>query len=85
MQLYNARAAVLLPGEEALWSSASLDEMSEEEDAIMDGNPVWVVRPPARSAELSTLCSVLQQRLNKDLKYFATHRQRVTSLLANGH
>lgn len=85
MQLYNARARVLQPGEEALWGTATVDLMSEEEDTIVDERPVWVVQPPPRSAELSELCSVLQQRLDKDEKYVATHRQRLTSLQANGH
>lgn len=85
MQLYNARAGVLQTGEEALWGTATVDLMSEEEDSILDGRPVWVVRPPPRSAELSTLCGVLQQRLDIDQKYVVTHRQRLDSLEAIGH
>ncbi|XP_075893681.1 uncharacterized protein C14orf93-like [Nelusetta ayraudi] len=84
-RLYNARAGVLQTGEEALWGTATVDLMSEEEDSIVDGRPVWVVRPPPRSAELSTLCGVLQQRLDTDQKYVLTHRQRLASLEAIDH
>lgn len=77
MQLYNARAGVL--------QTATVDLMSKEEDSILDGRPMWIVRPPPRSAELSTLCGVLQQRLDIDQKYVVTHRQRLDSLEAIGH
>ncbi|XP_054618727.1 uncharacterized protein LOC129172720 isoform X2 [Dunckerocampus dactyliophorus] len=77
-RLYNARSSVVRGAEKALWKSAHMELMSEEEDAILDGKPVWVVRPPPRSRELTALCGVLQQRLEADKKYAASHHQRVT-------
>ncbi|XP_075891829.1 uncharacterized protein C14orf93-like [Nelusetta ayraudi] len=84
-RLYNARAGVFQTGKEALWGTATVDLVSEEDDSILDGRPVWVVRLPPRSAELLTLCGVLLQRLDTDQKYVVTHRQRLASLEAKGH
>ena len=51
------------PAEQSLWSTASPELMSDEEDGFRDGHPVWIVRPPAaRSLELSALCQELQRR-----------------------
>ncbi|KAG2464769.1 CREB5 protein, partial [Polypterus senegalus] len=44
----------------------------------VDGRPVWVVRtPPHRNPQLSELCQQLQSRLEADMRYALTHRQRV--------
>lgn len=41
-----------------------------DEDAIVDGRPVWMLRsPPNRTTELSALCQVLQTRLEADPRY----------------
>lgn len=63
-QLFDARKSVLRPDEESLWNSTAAPElMSDEEDDVIDGQPVWVVKTPAeRSPALSTLCQELQER-----------------------
>ena len=51
------------PHEESLWKDATPELMSEEEDDVRDGSPMWIVSPPVgRSSSLSTLCQELQQR-----------------------
>ena len=52
------------PEEQSLWNSSAVPElMSEEEDGFRNGEPVWIVTPPAgRSPALSLLCKQLQER-----------------------
>ncbi|KAJ8408488.1 hypothetical protein AAFF_G00259020 [Aldrovandia affinis] len=77
-RLIKSRANVLQTEEErAIWTTVTVDMVSDEEDAILDGKPVWIVRPPERSTELSELCGVLQKRLDANQKYVLTHHARV--------
>ncbi|KAM9436027.1 uncharacterized protein C14orf93 homolog [Clarias gariepinus] len=78
-RLLESRSRVIqTDAERTLWQTAILDLMSDEEDAIVDGRPVWVVRsPPHRNPQLSELCKQLQSRLEADMRYALTHRQRV--------
>lgn len=78
VQLHKARSGVVHPNKDAVWKMATMDLVSDEEDAILDGRPVWVVRPPSRSTEISALCAVLQKRLEGDKKYVAGHHRRVS-------
>ena len=77
VQLNKARGAVVREDEGVIWKTATLDLMSDEEDAIFDGKAVWVVHPPTRTTELSALCSVLQKRLDMEAKH-QTSRRRVS-------
>ncbi|KAL1279294.1 hypothetical protein QQF64_025967 [Cirrhinus molitorella] len=64
--------------ERELWQTAVVELMSDKEDAIINGRPVWVVRsPPHRNPQLSDLCQQLQRRLEADMQYTCTHHQRL--------
>ncbi|KAM6963531.1 uncharacterized protein C14orf93-like [Tautogolabrus adspersus] len=77
-RLLEARRAVLAEDEMDAWSGVTIDMMSEEEDGTADGEVGWIVKPPSfRSKELSELCAVLQERLEGDPKYVATHHKRL--------
>ncbi|XP_060884777.1 uncharacterized protein C14orf93-like [Labrus mixtus] len=77
-RLLEARRAVLAKDEMDAWSGVTIDMMSDEEDGMADGEVGWIVRPPSfRSRELSELCAVLQERLERDPKYVATHHKRL--------
>ncbi len=58
LQLLESRSRVIkTDAERELWQTATLELMSDEEDAIVDERPVWVVRsPPHRNQQLSDLC-----------------------------
>lgn len=43
-----------------------VDLMTKEEDSILDGRPVWVVKSPTCSADLTRMCGVLQHWLDMD-------------------
>ncbi len=79
LQLMESRSRVIkTDAERELWQTATLELMSDEEDAIVDERPVWVVRsPPHRNQQLSDLCQQLQRRLEADMRYALTHRQRI--------
>ena len=62
--------------ERAVWSRASYELMSEEEDSVVDGRAVWIVSPPPeRDAELSALCQELEKRRQKDSRTTRMQRQ----------
>ncbi len=77
LQLLESRSRVIkTDAERELWQTATLELMSDEEDAIVDERPVWVVRsPPHRNQQLSDLCQQLQRRLEADMRYALTHHQ----------
>ncbi|CAM4361287.1 unnamed protein product [Leuciscus chuanchicus] len=58
-RLLETRSSVVQTNtERELWKTATIELMSDE-DAIVDGRPVWMVRsPPNRTTELSALCQV---------------------------
>ncbi|KAL1005185.1 hypothetical protein UPYG_G00055670 [Umbra pygmaea] len=75
-RLHKARADVDQSEEAAaLWKTTTAD--ISEEDAILNGRTVCVVRPPAHSTELSALCAVVQNRLDSDQKYVGNHHTRI--------
>ncbi|XP_030018525.1 uncharacterized protein C14orf93 homolog [Sphaeramia orbicularis] len=78
-RLLEARRGELANKEEMdMWKGVTIDLMSDEEDGTADGMSGWIVRPPSfRSVELSNLCEVLQQRLEENPKYVATHHKRL--------
>ncbi|KAL7380441.1 hypothetical protein ABVT39_018020 [Epinephelus coioides] len=60
------------------WRGITIGMMSDEEDHSIDGEVGWIVRPPSfRSHKLSDLCGRLQERLEMNPKYVATHHQRL--------
>ncbi|XDV22965.1 hypothetical protein PO909_027704 [Leuciscus waleckii] len=69
-RLLETRSSVVQTNtERELWKTATIELVSDE-DAIVDGRPVWMVRsPPNRTTELSALCQVLQTRLEADPRY----------------
>ncbi|XP_055056983.2 uncharacterized protein C14orf93 [Misgurnus anguillicaudatus] len=81
-RLLESRSKVLQTDlERKLWETATADMMSDEEDGVVEGRPVWVVKPPGeRNPELSALCQELQKRLEADLRYADTHHLRVMSV-----
>ena len=68
LQLRSTRSVYLQTGaEQAVWKHAAYEQMSEEEDGVVDGRAVWIVSPPPqRDRELSALCQVLQERKQRD-------------------
>ncbi|XP_078612902.1 uncharacterized protein LOC144882766 [Branchiostoma floridae x Branchiostoma japonicum] len=79
-RLLECREGVLQSEEERwLWTGVTPDLMSDEDDSESDGIPVWLVRPPAfRSDKLSSLCGVLQSRLDADKRFRSSHTPRKT-------
>ncbi|CAB1350218.1 unnamed protein product [Coregonus sp. 'balchen'] len=75
-RLLDSRTAMLQSHEEKdLWEGVTSELMSDEEDTMVDDKLVWLVKPPAfRSMELSELCAVLQNRLDKHPKTKALPR-----------
>ena len=55
LQLRSTRSVYLqTDAEQALWKHAAYEQMSEEEDGVVDGRAVWIVSPlPQRDRELS--------------------------------
>ncbi|XP_070818703.1 uncharacterized protein C14orf93-like [Chaetodon trifascialis] len=78
-RLLEARRSVLATQQEIdLWQGVTADMMSDEEDDTAEGEAGWIVKPPSfRSKTLSQLCQTLQERLESDPKYVATHRKRL--------
>ncbi|KAJ8412034.1 hypothetical protein AAFF_G00143010 [Aldrovandia affinis] len=77
-RLLEARQSVLVPDDMDFWRGVTIDLMSDEEDCIQEGVSGWIVRPPFfRSEELSNLCARLQDCLDSNPKYTATHRRRL--------
>ncbi|KAL7406757.1 hypothetical protein ABVT39_025791 [Epinephelus coioides] len=78
-RLLEARRSVLATTEEVdFWRGITIDMMSDEEDHSVDGEVGWIVRPPSfRSHKLSDLCGRLQERLEMNPKYVATHHKRL--------
>ncbi|CAM4635256.1 unnamed protein product [Leuciscus chuanchicus] len=58
-RLLETRSSVVQTNtERELWKTATIELVSDE-DAIVDGRPVWMVRsPPNRTTELSALCQM---------------------------
>ncbi|KAK7137782.1 hypothetical protein R3I94_013434 [Phoxinus phoxinus] len=85
-RLLDSRSKVVqTDAERELWQTATVELMSDEEDAIVDGRPVWIVRSPShRNPQLSELCEELQRRLEADMRYTILHHQRVKAD-GNGH
>ncbi|XP_078025430.1 uncharacterized protein C14orf93-like isoform X2 [Epinephelus lanceolatus] len=78
-RLLEARRSVLATTEEVdFWRGITIDMMSDEEDHSVDREVGWIVRPPSfRSHKLSDLCGRLQERLEMNPKYVATHNKRL--------
>ncbi|KAL7396910.1 hypothetical protein ABVT39_013480 [Epinephelus coioides] len=78
-RLLEARRSVLATTEEVdFWRGITIDMMSDEEEHSVDGEVGWIVRPPSfRSHKLSDLCGRLQERLEMNPKYVATHHKRL--------
>ncbi|XP_078020684.1 uncharacterized protein LOC144459837 [Epinephelus lanceolatus] len=78
-RLLEARRSVLATTEEVdFWRGITIDMMSDEEDHSVDGEVGWIVRLPSfRSHKLSDLCGRLQERLEMNPKYVATHHKRL--------
>lgn len=78
-RLLEARRSVLATTEEVdFWRGITIDMMSDEEDHSVDREVGWIVRPPSfRSHKLSDLCGRLQERLEMNPKYVATHHKRL--------
>ena len=84
-QLMTTRSRYLkTDAERAVWSRASYELMSEEEDSVVDGRAVWIVSPPPeRDRELSALCQVLQKRKQRDPRTLPHHRVQRDTLGPN--
>ncbi|KAL7399713.1 hypothetical protein ABVT39_000612 [Epinephelus coioides] len=78
-RLLEARRSVLATTEEVdFWRGITIDMMSDEEDHSIDREVGWIVRPPSfRSHKLSDLRGRLQERLEMNPKYVATHHKRL--------